>query len=114
MEDCIFCKIIRREIPCDKVYEDEKVLAFRDINPEAPVHIIIIPKRHIASLNEVSKEDLELLSHILLVAKNIASENKIAETGYRLVNNCGTDGGQTVPHLHFHILGGRSLGWPPG
>ena len=114
MEDCIFCKIIKSEIPSDKVYEDDKVLAFRDINPEAPVHIVIIPKKHIVSLNEVSKENLEILSHILLVAKNIAAQNRIDETGYRLVNNCGTDGGQTVPHLHFHLLGGRNLSWPPG
>lgn len=110
MEDCIFCKIIKGEIPSDKVYEDAKVLAFRDINPEAPVHIVIIPKKHIASLNEVVKEDLEIISHILLVAKNIATENGIAEAGYRLVNNCGIDGGQTVSHLHFHLLGGESLG----
>ena len=114
MEDCIFCKIIKGEIPADKVYEDDKILAFRDINPEAPVHIVIIPKRHIISLNEVVKEDLEVLSHILLVVKNIALENGIAETGYRLINNCGTDGGQSVPHLHFHLLGGRNLDWPPG
>jgi len=114
MQDCIFCKIIKGEIPSDKVYEDDKVLAFRDINPEAPVHIIIIPKKHIVSLNEATKEELEILSHILLVVKNIAIENKIAETGYRLVNNCGIDGGQTVAHLHFHLLGGRNLVWPPG
>ena len=114
MEDCIFCKIIKGEIPSDKVYEDAKVLAFRDINPEAPVHIVIIPKKHIVSLNEAAKEDLEILSHILLVVKNIAIENKIAEAGYRLVNNCGIDGGQTVAHLHFHLLGGRNLVWPPG
>jgi len=114
MGNCIFCKIIKGEIPSDKVYEDEKVLAFRDINPEAPVHIIIIPKKHIISLNEVGEEDLELLSHILIVAGKIASEHKISKTGYRLVNNCGIDGGQTVPHLHFHLLGGRTLNWPPG
>ena len=114
MGDCIFCKIVKGEIPSDKVFEDEKVLAFRDINPEAPVHIVIVPKKHILSLNEVTKEDIEVISHILLLAKNIASENGIAESGYRLVNNCGVDGGQTVPHLHFHLLGGRNLLWPPG
>lgn len=114
MEDCIFCKIIKGEIPCDKVYEDDKILAFKDINPEAPVHVVIIPKKHIVSLNEVTKEELEILSNILLVAKNIATENGIADSGYRLINNCGTDGGQTVPHLHFHLLGGRNLNWPPG
>ena len=114
MEDCIFCKIVEGQIPADKVYEDDKVLAFRDIEPEAPVHIVIIPKKHIISLNEVDKEELEVISHILLVTKNIASENGIAKTGYRLVNNCGTDGGQTVSHLHFHLLGGRNLDWPPG
>ena len=113
MENCIFCKIIKGQIPSDKVYEDEKVLAFKDINPEAPVHIVIIPKKHIVSLNDVDKEDLEILSHILLVVKNIASENGIAESGYRLLTNCGTDAGQTVPHLHFHLLGGKKLDLTP-
>ena len=114
MEDCIFCKIVKGQIPSDKVYEDDNVLAFKDINPEAPVHIVIIPKKHIVSLNDADKEDLEILSHILLIVKNIAAENGIAESGYRLVTNCGADGGQTVPHLHFHLLGGRNLVWPPG
>jgi len=110
MEDCIFCKIIKGEIPCDKVYEDDSILAFRDIAPEAPVHIVIVPKKHIISLNQVVKGDLEIISHIFLVAKELATENKIDETGYRLVNNCGIDGGQTVHHLYFHLLGGKKLG----
>ena len=110
MENCIFCKIIKGEIRSDKVYEDDCVLAFRDIAPEAPVHIVIIPKKHIISLNEVVNDDIEILSHIFLVAKELAAENKINKTGYRLVNNCGNDGGQTVHHLHFHLLGGNKLG----
>ncbi len=114
METCIFCKIVNNEIPCDKLFEDDKVIAFRDINPEAPFHAIIVPKKHIVSLNEIKDEDLEILSHILIVVKQIAKEAGISENGYRLVNNCGSDGGQTVPHLHFHLLGGKKLNWPPG
>ena len=114
MEDCIFCKIVKGEIPCEKVYEDDKVLSFKDINPGAPNHVLIIPKKHIGSLNEVTEEDSVLIAHIFLVAKEIVKELGIAGTGYRIVSNCGEDGGQTVPHIHFHILGGRSLQWPPG
>ena len=114
MDSCIFCKIIKGEIPCDKVFEDDTVLAFKDINPEAPVHLIVIPKKHIKSLNEISEEDSKILSHIFKVSKEIAKEAGITEEGYRVVNNCGSNGGQTVPHLHFHILGGRKLIWPPG
>lgn len=114
MENCIFCKIISGEIPCTKVYEDDMVLSFKDINPEAPVHVLIIPKKHISTLNEITEEDSKLISHILLVAKKIAKELGVSETGYRVVSNCGEDGGQTVQHIHFHLLGGRSLQWPPG
>lgn len=112
--DCLFCKIAAGEIPSTKVYEDEKVYAFLDIEPQAPVHIILIPKEHIASANELSDATAETVGHIFAVAAKIAKEQGFAENGYRIVNNCGTDGGQTVGHLHFHLLAGRNLGWPPG
>lgn len=114
MSDCIFCKIIKGDIPCDKVYEDDKVIAFKDINPEAPVHVLIIPKEHISSVNDLSESNCDVISHIFITAKNIAKNMGINESGYRIVNNCGEDGGQTVHHIHFHMLGGRSLNWPPG
>ena len=112
--DCLFCKIIKGEIPSNKVYEDDAVFAFRDIEPQAPVHILIIPKEHIASANELNDENSAIVGHIFSVAAKIAKSEGIAEGGYRIVNNCGADGGQTVGHLHFHMLGGRSLAWPPG
>ncbi|MFL0267833.1 histidine triad nucleotide-binding protein [Candidatus Clostridium radicumherbarum] len=114
MDNCIFCSIIAGKIPSEKVFEDEKVLAFKDINPEAPVHIIIIPKKHINSINDLEYTDNELIGHIYNVAKEIAADLKINESGYRVVTNCGMDAGQSVLHLHFHLLGGRSLTWPPG
>ncbi len=112
--DCLFCKIIKGEIPSKKVYEDEKVFAFYDISPAAPVHVLIIPKEHIPSANALTAENAAVVGHIFTVAASIAKELGIAENGYRIVNNCGEDGGQTVHHLHFHLLGGRSLQWPPG
>ena len=112
--DCLFCKIVAGDIPSAKVYEDDKVYAFRDIEPQAPVHILIIPKEHIVSANELTEENASIVGHIFAVAAKIAKEEGIAEGGYRIVNNCGQDGGQTVGHLHFHMLGGRSLQWPPG
>lgn len=114
MSDCIFCKIINGEIPCNKVYEDDKVLAFKDINPEAPIHVLLIPKIHIASINDLNHQDSHLISHIFLTIQNIAKELEIDESGYRVVTNTGKDGGQTVNHMHFHLLAGRSLNWPPG
>ena len=96
-----------------KIYEDDKVLAFADRCPQAPVHILIIPKKHIKSLDDVSQEDIELLGHIQYIASKIAKEKNLID-GYRLVNNCGVDGGQTVAHIHYHLLGGRTFGWPPG
>lgn len=114
MENCIFCKIVKGEIPSSKVYEDDKIFAFKDINPGAPVHILIIPKKHIQSVNELEQDHKELIGHIFVTAGNIAKEQGVAEDGYRIVTNCGEDGGQTVPHLHFHLLGGRTLSWPPG
>lgn len=112
--DCIFCKIIAGEIPSSKVYEDDKVFAFRDINPEAPVHVLIIPKKHIASINDLEQGDVDIMGHIFIVAKKIAKEMNIDADGYRIVSNCGQSAGQTVHHIHFHLLGGRSMQWPPG
>lgn len=112
--DCLFCKIINKEIPSDIVYEDDDVLAFNDIDPKAPVHVLVIPKKHIASLNELTEADSALLMKIMLVIQKIAQEKNIAESGYRVVNNCGEQGGQTVGHLHFHLLGGREMLWPAG
>lgn len=114
MDDCIFCKIIKGEIPSNKVYEDDKIISFKDLNPEAPVHVLIIPKKHISSLNEVNDEDAEIIAHIFKTVPKLVKELGIDEGGYRIVSNCGEDGGQSVPHVHFHLLGGRSLNWPPG
>lgn len=110
MEDCVFCKIIKGEIPSTKVYEDDEILAFKDINPVTPIHILVIPKKHIESLNEIEQEDQMLIGKIFTVIKKIAKEQGIAENGYRVIANCGEDGGQEVKHLHFHILGGKKLG----
>ena len=114
MEECIFCKIIKGEIPSEKVYEDDMVLSFKDIEPCAPVHVLIIPKKHIRSINDLTEEDSNIIAHIYLVAKKIAHELDLEEKGYRIVTNCGEEAGQTVPHIHFHLLGGRSFKWPPG
>lgn len=113
MSDCIFCSIANGSIPSNKVYEDDCILAFRDISPEAPVHIVIIPKQHITNILEIDYSD-NLGQKMLEVAAKIAKEEGIAESGFRIVNNCNADGGQTVFHLHFHLLGGRNLQWPPG
>ena len=106
--DCIFCKIAAGEIPSTKVYEDEKILAFRDIAPMAPTHILVIPKEHIASVAEITADNADLVSHIFTVIPKIAVQEGL-DNGYRVVSNCGPDAGQTVPHLHFHILGGKQL-----
>lgn len=113
MTDCIFCKIANKEIPSKLVYEDDQMVAFHDLSPQAPVHLLIIPKKHIASLDDVEKEDEPLMGYILYKVKDIAAEAGI-ENGYRLVSNCGSDGLQTVEHLHFHLLGKRKMNWPPG
>lgn len=110
MEDCLFCKIIKGEIPSTKVYEDEEILAFRDINPLAPVHILVIPKKHIGSLIDLKPEDEKVVGRIYTVINKIAKQENISENGFRVVTNCGEDGGQAVKHLHFHILGGKKLG----
>ncbi len=113
MEDCVFCRIVRNEVPAQVVHRDEEVLVFRDINPKAPVHLLLIPREHIPSLAEATPEHERLLGRLLLTAREVARAQGL-HRGYRLVNNCGDEGGQTVPHLHFHLLGGRFLGWPPG
>ncbi|HOP60198.1 MAG TPA: histidine triad nucleotide-binding protein [Candidatus Saccharicenans sp.] len=114
MTDCLFCRIINKEIPSRLVYEDEKVLAFEDIKPQAPAHILIIPKKHLASLKEADENDQNLLGYLLLTARKIAQDKGLAESGFRLVINSGPDSGQEVNHLHVHLLGGRRFGWPPG
>lgn len=112
--DTIFGKIIRKEIPANIVYEDDLCLAFTDITPQAPTHILVIPKKPIPKLSDATSEDKELLGHLLLTVKQVADQAGLAENGYRVVINTGDDGGQTVFHLHLHLLGGRSLDWPPG
>ncbi|MBE6829992.1 histidine triad nucleotide-binding protein [Caproiciproducens sp. R2] len=111
--DCVFCKIANGEIPSKKAYEDDRVLAFYDLDPQAPVHILIIPKEHIQSVEDITEENSAIVAHIFEVAAKLAKENNL-EKGFRVVSNVGKDGGQSVPHLHFHLLGGRSMKWPPG
>ena len=113
MGDCVFCKIAEKEIPSKIVYEDDQIICFHDLEPQAPVHVLIIPKKHIASMDDVSADDQQLLGYIMTKVKDIA-EILGLENGYRLVNNCGEDGFQTVKHLHFHLLGKRKMTWPPG
>lgn len=108
MENCLFCKIINGEIPSNKVYEDEEILAFKDIKPLAPIHILIIPKKHISSANDLKEEDEKVIGKIFTVINKLAEEFKL-DNGYRIINNCGEDGGQEVMHLHFHLLGGKKL-----
>jgi len=114
MDDCLFCKIIKGEIPSKKAYEDDYVYAFWDISPTAPVHILVIPKKHISTLNDITKENSEVISKIYEAIPKIANENNIAEDGYRVVSNCNKAAGQTVFHIHFHLIGGRELTWPAG
>lgn len=111
--DTIFGKILRKEIPCNFIYEDEKCVAFNDVNPQAPVHFLVIPKKPIAMLSEAGEKDVEILGHLLLTAKKVAQDQGL-ENGYRLVINNGKDGAQSVYHLHIHIMGGRQMNWPPG
>ena len=114
MSDCLFCKIADGSIPSQAVYADDHVLAFRDINPGAPVHVLLMPRRHVANLNDLGPDDAELAGHLMLTAVRVARDLGVAETGYRVVANVGPDAGQSVNHLHWHILGGRGLNWPPG
>ena len=110
MDNCLFCKIVKGEIPSNKVYEDEEILAFKDINPVAPVHILVIPKKHIACAKDITVKDETLIGRMFTVINQIADEQKL-DNGFRIVNNCGEDGGQEVMHLHFHLLGGKKLGF---
>jgi len=114
MSDCLFCKMVAGEIEPDVVYETDRLLAFRDIEPKAPTHILIIPKKHISTINDIVTEDASLMGELYLAAKEIASQQGLAESGYRVVMNCNEQGGQAVYHIHLHLLGGRQMGWPPG
>ncbi|RMG34344.1 MAG: histidine triad nucleotide-binding protein [Gammaproteobacteria bacterium] len=114
MTDCIFCKIAAGEIPAEKVYEDDHVVGFRDLSPQAPVHVLIIPRRHIATLNDLTEADEALVGHMHRIAARVAADEGLAERGYRTLINCNAEGGQTVFHLHLHLLGGRQMTWPPG
>lgn len=113
MTECLFCKIIKGDIPSDLLYEDDKVVAFRDINPQAPVHFLVIPKEHIESAMDINEDNKDLIGHIFNVSSALAKDEGL-ESGYRIVNNCQEHGGQTVNHIHFHVLGGRQMLWPPG
>ncbi|MDO5718800.1 MAG: histidine triad nucleotide-binding protein [Tissierellia bacterium] len=112
--DCIFCKIANGEIPTEMIYEDDTKAVFKDLNPQAPVHLLVIPKEHISSNNEIDSENKQIVGEIFELIKNLAREMNFDKNGYRIVNNCGNDGGQTVKHLHYHVLAGRNLNWPPG
>jgi histidine triad (HIT) family protein len=112
--DCIFCKIISDEIPSQIVYQDEKIIAFNDKHPRAPIHQLIVPKKHIATLNDLVESETLLMGNMLQIARHLAAKANIAKSGYRAVFNCNKDGGQEVFHLHLHLLGGRALNWPPG
>lgn len=114
MDDCIFCKIIAGDIPADIVYQDEHVLAFRDLNPKAPTHALVISRRHISTLNDLTDDDAELIGRMHLAARTVAEQDGIAELGYRTVFNCNEAAGQTVFHIHLHVMGGRRMTWPPG
>ncbi|MEK6679331.1 MAG: histidine triad nucleotide-binding protein [Nitrospirota bacterium] len=114
MSDCIFCKIIKKEIPSKIVYEDDMVIAFEDVNPQAPVHLLIVPRKHIPTLLDLTPEDNQLIGHIFLTANNLAKNKGISVPGFRTVFNCNKDAGQAVYHIHLHILGGRGMAWPPG
>ncbi len=113
-QDCIFCRIIRGEIPSKRVFENEHVVAVEDINPQAPVHILILPKKHLSTSLEITREDAEMLCWVFLAANDIARSKGVADKGYRIVMNCNEEGGQVIFHLHFHLLAGRHMLWPPG
>ncbi len=112
--DCIFCKIIQQELPAKLIYQDDNVIAFDDLHPQAPVHKLIVPRKHIATLNDLDATDTELMGHLLQTAQKLAKQLGIAENGYRVVVNCNAGGGQVVFHIHLHLLGGRNMTWPPG
>ena len=114
MTDCIFCKIVSGDIPGDIVYQDDDVLAFRDLTPQAPMHVLVIPKRHISTINDIQPADAELIGKLYLVAQQVAKQEGYAERGYRTVMNCNAEAGQSVFHIHLHVLAGRAMHWPPG
>lgn len=114
MSDCLFCKMVSGDIQPDVVYENDHVLAFRDLAPQAPTHVLVIPKKHISTLNDLTPEDVEVMGHMALAAKEVARIDGLSENGYRTVMNCNGHGGQTVFHIHMHVLGGRQMTWPPG
>lgn len=114
MMDCLFCKIAHKEIDSDILYQDDQVLAFNDINPQAPIHTLIIPRKHIATINDIEAQDKALIGHMVFVAKQLAEDLKIAEEGYRILYNVNAGAGQAVFHIHLHLLGGRAMHWPPG
>ncbi len=114
MTDCLFCKMVAGEIRPDVVYEDDAVLAFRDINPQAPTHVLVVPRTHIATINDLEPSHAELVGRLYLAAREVARQEGLAERGYRTVMNCNAEAGQTVFHLHLHVLGGRPMKWPPG
>ena len=114
VDNCLFCEIVAGTIPAERLYEDELVLAIRDINPQAPVHLLLMPKRHLASVLDLAEAEGPLIRQMIRVTAQLAQREGVAERGFRLLTNVGRDGGQAIPHLHFHLLGGRPMGWPPG
>ncbi len=114
MSDCLFCKIVSGDIPGDIVYQDDEIVAFNDINPQAPVHVLVIPRKHIATHNDLTKNDTQLIGSLLVKIKSMAQNIQELNKGYRIVTNCGSESGQSVFHVHFHLLGGRPMQWPPG
>lgn len=114
MDNCIFCKIVNKEISSEIIHEDEYSVVFKDINPQAPVHVLVIPKKHIRSLAEMNENDKGIIGHLMYVAKNVASKLGISNKGFRMVLNSGLESGQSVWHMHFHLMGGRKMSWPPG
>jgi histidine triad (HIT) family protein len=114
MSACVFCRIVDGDIPAKVVHQDAQVLVFEDVNAQAPVHLLVIPKRHVGSVQDCEGEDAALLGHLLLTCSKVARIKNLAQSGYRIVTNTGVDAGQSVAHLHFHVVGGRSMGWPPG
>ncbi len=114
MSDCLFCKIVSGDIPGDIVYQDDEIVAFNDINPQAPVHVLVIPRKHIATHNDLTENDTQLIGSLLVKIKSMAQNIQELHKGYRIVTNCGSESGQSVFHVHFHLLGGRPMQWPPG
>jgi histidine triad (HIT) family protein len=113
-QDCLFCKILNGDIPADIIYESDSAIAFRDVNPQAPTHVLVIPRKHVATINDLNEEDQEIVGSLYLAAKDIARAEGLSDEGYRAVMNCNEGAGQSVFHIHLHVLGGRALSWPPG